>query len=728
MKKFLLALVTLFVLDLNAQSAADAAVQISVSTNSTTPSITLSWVGNATTTSYSVYRKLKTATTWGAMLVSLSGTVNQYVDNTIAIGTNYEYRIVRTGSGYTGYGYVNSGINVPAVDKKGKIILLVDSTFIVPLATEIKRLENDLEGDGWTVVRHNVLRTGSVTHVKSFVVADYTADPTNTKAVLILGHVPVPYSGNMNPDGHPDHQGAWPTDTYYADANGGWTDVSVTSTTASPPRTQNIPGDKKFDQNFIPTDLELQVGRVDFANMPAFSASEQTLLKNYLDKDHDYRHKIYVAQKRAVVDDNFGYFGGEAFAASGYKNFGPLVGTASVTAGDYFTDMAAGSYQWSYGCGGGTYTSAGGIGSTSNFASSNLQGVFTMLFGSYFGDWDSNDNFLRAALAQGKTLTNVWSGRAHYQLHQMGLGENIGYCVMQTQNNIGSVYFQSSIGVTGRWIHHALMGDPTLRNDIVAPVSNVIATKVGNNCHISWSASTETLIAGYNIYMKNDTNTAYVKLNASPITATTYTDNCLLYKGIYKYMVRTVKLENTSSGTYFNLSEGISDTAYNNNNLKVHASFTQSAISNTVNLTNTSANATTYSWNFGDATSSTATSPAHTYTANGTYTITLIGSNSCNSDTAKIVVSIISAGINEIVFDRNVSLYPNPGNGKIIIESAYQNRSFDAVIYNSEGKQVFKTELKHIGEFDLSDQPAGVYFLQLKDQENNILTKKFVIQ
>jgi hypothetical protein len=32
---------------------------------------------------------------------------------------------------------------------------------------------------------------------------------------------------------------------------------------------------------------------------------------------------------------------------------------------------------------------------------------FTMLFGSYFGDWDSQDNFLRAPLAQGLTLTNA---------------------------------------------------------------------------------------------------------------------------------------------------------------------------------------------------------------------------------------------------------------------------------------------------------------------------------
>src|SRR5207248_1934476 len=154
-----------------------------------------------------------------------------------------------------------------------------------PLATEITRLIKDIEGDGWEVIRHDVLRTGSVTHIKDLIVSDYWLDSANTKAVFLLGHVPVPYSGNINPDGHGDHLGAWPADCYYADVDGTWTDNAVNSTTASPPRTQNIPGDGKFDQSIVPSNLELQVGRVDFNNMPSFSTSEQQLLKNYLDKD-----------------------------------------------------------------------------------------------------------------------------------------------------------------------------------------------------------------------------------------------------------------------------------------------------------------------------------------------------------------------------------------------------------------------------------------------------------
>jgi PKD repeat protein len=49
-----------------------------------------------------------------------------------------------------------------------------------------------------------------------------------------------------------------------------------------------------------------------------------------------------------------------------------------------------------------------------------------------------------------------------------------------------------------------------------------------------------------------------------------------------------------------------------------------------------STNATTYSWNFGDGNTSTATSPSNTYSANGTYTVRLTAiSGTCNNATSR---------------------------------------------------------------------------------------------
>ncbi|MCE3259102.1 MAG: hypothetical protein K0S12_743 [Bacteroidetes bacterium] len=712
------------------QTAIDCAVRVTATVQTSPPQITLTWPTNTTTTQYTIYRKLKSATSWSTALATLAGSTTVYTDNSVTAGTSYEYKIQRTGSSYTGYGYINSGIEIPAIENRGKLILMVDSTFNVSLATELKRLEDDLEGDGWTVIRHDVLRTGSVTHVKSIIVSDYNNDPSNTKALFIFGHVPVPYSGNINPDGHPDHLGAWPTDSYYADVNGTWTDGAVNSTTASPPRTQNVPGDGKFDQSAIPSPVELQVGRVDLANLPTFTLTETQLMKNYLDKDHDYRKKLFTALKQGVVDDNFGYMSGESFAASGYNNLSSLVGTSSVTAGDYFTSMTGASYQWSYGCGGGSFTSAGGIGTTANFASANLQGVFTMLFGSYFGDWDISNSFLRAPLAQGKILTNVWSGRPHWYFHHMALGENIGYATTLTQNYQQTLYYPNIYGIHGGWIHNGgLMGDPTLRNDIVAPVSNVVAQKSGYDCHISWSASTQTNVLGYNIYRKDQVNTDYVKVNSAMISGTTYTDVCLLNAGIYKYMVRAVVLETSPSGTYYNMSEGIADTSMNSNPVPpVTASFFGSTNSNTVTCVNSSTNATTYLWNFGNGATSTATNPVHTYTADGNYTITLIASNACLSDTSEFVVQIIGVGVEELSStDRHLELYPNPASTEFTVKGIDCENCI-LTLYNSEGKQVYVSELKQDMKVNVANFRKGLYLVKVNDAERRVYSKRIVVQ
>ena len=61
----------------------------------------------------------------------------------------------------------------------------------------------------------------------------------------------------------------------------------------------------------------------------------------------------------------------------------------------------------------------------------------------------------------------------------------------------------------------------------------------------------------------------------------------------------------------------------------------------TVNFTNTSSNATSYFWNFGDGNTSTTTNPSNTYTSAGTYDVMLIAMNgSCANDTSYITITV----------------------------------------------------------------------------------------
>ena len=60
---------------------------------------------------------------------------------------------------------------------------------------------------------------------------------------------------------------------------------------------------------------------------------------------------------------------------------------------------------------------------------------------------------------------------------------------------------------------------------------------------------------------------------------------------------------------------------------------------NTVTFTNASTNAATYSWDFGDGGTSTLKDPTHTYTASGTFTVTLRALNSAG--TANVVTKTV---------------------------------------------------------------------------------------
>lgn len=97
------------------------------------------------------------------------------------------------------------------------------------------------------------------------------------------------------------------------------------------------------------------------------------------------------------------------------------------------------------------------------------------------------------------------------------------------------------------------------------------------------------------------------------------------------------------------------------------AQFTHTVSGSTAVFTNQSSNAYTYNWNFGDNTTSTAVNPSHTYTQNGTYTVTLTVTGPCGTTTFTQVVTITQVGLEEQQILNKVSVYPNPSNGAFTI-------------------------------------------------------------
>ncbi|TSJ44992.1 PKD domain-containing protein [Fluviicola chungangensis] len=79
------------------------------------------------------------------------------------------------------------------------------------------------------------------------------------------------------------------------------------------------------------------------------------------------------------------------------------------------------------------------------------------------------------------------------------------------------------------------------------------------------------------------------------------------------------------------------------------ASFTLVQNGDTIQLTNTSSRATTYTWDFGDGQSAITEDAQHTFGGNGIYNVQLIASSSCNTDTFSIQVTTL--GVHDHLFD-----------------------------------------------------------------------------
>src|ERR1041384_3685240 len=77
----------------------DYSVQVSSAVQTSPAKITLSWPQDtiAAPSSYTVYRKAPSDTSWGAG-TTLSGSTTSYTDTNVTVGTAYEYRVVKAGS------------------------------------------------------------------------------------------------------------------------------------------------------------------------------------------------------------------------------------------------------------------------------------------------------------------------------------------------------------------------------------------------------------------------------------------------------------------------------------------------------------------------------------------------------------------------------------------------------------------------------------------------------
>ena len=111
-----------------------------------------------------------------------------------------------------------------------------------------------------------------------------------------------------------------------------------------------------------------------------------------------------------------------------------------------------------------------------------------------------------------------------------------------------------------RQIHTALMGDPTLRmfmNTVESPKNLSAVQPGGGVVELNWEAPDIDGIYFFEVFRaelnEDGSNTGgdWVKVNEVPLSATTFTDN-YSYEGTLLYMVRTIQVQQTNSGSFYN--------------------------------------------------------------------------------------------------------------------------------------------------------------------------------
>jgi PKD repeat protein len=150
------------------------------------------------------------------------------------------------------------------------------------------------------------------------------------------------------------------------------------------------------------------------------------------------------------------------------------------------------------------------------------------------------------------------------------------------------------------------------------------------------------------------------------------------------------------------------------------AAFTATETANlTVNFTNTSVNSNIYGWDFGDGNTSTLPNPTHTYAAPGQYTVTLLSSNVCYSDTATFVINVGTNGINTMNAENSLLVVPTANNGVYnLLFNASANEKVEVKVFNVNGQVVIDNAYTNaIGQnshsIDLSAYANGLYTIQL---------------
>lgn len=152
---------------------------------------------------------------------------------------------------------------------------------------------------------------------------------------------------------------------------------------------------------------------------------------------------------------------------------------------------------------------------------------------------------------------------------------------------------------------------------------------------------------------------------------------------------------------------------------------------NNLSLTASTVSGATYNWSGPNSFTSSSQNPVIVAVSTvyaGCYSVTATV-NGCTSPAGITCVTVGPTAVQEINPQSEIIISPNPNNGTFVIKSETKQSQIE--IYNVYGEKIISMSPSGGGAgggitINLSDQPSGIYFLQLKT-EQGIIAKKIIL-
>jgi hypothetical protein len=163
------------------------------------------------------------------------------------------------------------------------------------------------------------------------------------------------------------------------------------------------------------------------------------------------------------------------------------------------------------------------------------------------------------------------------------------------------------------------------------------------------------------------------------------------------------------------------------------ANFSYTQIDNyTVDFTSTGSGATTYNWIISDNTVGNSSNLSYDFPSEGTYSVTLIVTNACGSDTIVIPVIVAKVGLNESAVFTAFDLFPNPASNQVMLQlSAVKPVNGVIKVVTPMGQIVAEDVVKFNGSFnktfDITNLARGIYSIVITT-EGKSFSRKLVVE